>query len=366
MSTTRTRAVLFILLVAIVATAVGCGSSGLGRTSNKAATSTAQRTHAVKAIHFVADQPIAAVGAVTITRGQLRHWVAIGNREQLGAPEPPDYTECVKFSRAPGTPATPETTERLKDACERQYDELSKPALSELIHTYWLIGEARDDGMITSGTLKGEGSLSRFALVAPQLSDRLYRKLERQVPTVTSAQVAAYYQHHKSQFHVPELRDLYILRRPDYPSAKKARQEIEGGASFAEVVGKSSTLQPPSTRGGLQRELGPNQYGEPVLNRAIFKAHLRALSGPVEISLGYYIFEVLKRTPPHQKGLAEASHEIVVQLRKASRDRILSRFVKAFRRRWTSSTSCTPHYVVKFCKEYRPSEAEARESMTTL
>jgi hypothetical protein len=305
---------------------------------------------------------VARVGSVTITRGALRRWVAIGTREQLGAPEPPNYTGCIEYLRSPGTSTTDEATERLKAACARQYEELAKPALSSLIHIYWILGEARDEG----AQIGAGASEAKLEPLAGRLTHRIYEKLEREVPPVTGGQVTSYYLRHKESFVIPERRDLNILRYRSGTAAERAKKELEHGASFATVVKKTTLEQPPSSRNGVLRELGPHQFGEPPLNRAVFSAPLKALRGPVEISLGFYVFEVTRRTPPHQKTLAEAKAEIATLLRQERRTRVFSHYVAAFRDRWQRRTNCHVGYVVRYCKQYRQSEAESQESATTL
>jgi hypothetical protein len=358
-----TRSLLtFAVLIVLGSTALGCGGASSQQTGSGVTTSASPVRTSVKQVAFLANEPVATVGRVTITRGALRHWVAVGTREQLGAPEPPGYAGCIQYLRSPGTSTTTEATERLKTACARQYEELAKPALSSLIHIYWILGEARSEGARVGGRVSG----AELEPLASRLTHRIYEKLEREVPPVTSGQVAGYYLRHKKSFVVPERRDLNILRYRSGTAAERAKEELEHGASFATVVKKTTLEQPPSSRNGFLRDLGPHQFGEPPLSRAVFSAPLNALRGPVEISLGFYVFEVIHRTPPHQKTLAEAKAEITTLLRQERRTLVFSHYASAFRDRWQRKTSCHVGYVVKYCKQYRQSEAESKESATTL
>lgn len=383
------RTITFAVLVAVGCAAPGCGSTASHNTAPaEPVASTTAHDRATNQIRATARNPVATIGDKTITRGILEHWVSIASHGQIGAPEPPDYTACIESLRSSGASTSPQTTEQLRSACRRQYDELSKPALSSLIHAQWLIGEAADQGLkVDEAKLKRESSPSgphgeevrqtltstgettsdvKFNLLVSQLSDRINRKLERQVPTVTRAQVSEYYKRHRTSFIVPEQRDLYVLRTASDAAAKKAKQEIEGGASFATIVKKTSLQQPGGAQDGLLLGLRPNNWPEPPLSREIFHAHLKTLGGPVKISLGYYVFEVIRRVPARQSTLAESAPEIAGQLHQVRHDRIFSRFVAAFRKKWTSRTNCLPGYVVKYCRQYRSSKAESQGAPNVL
>ena len=107
-------------------------------------------------------------------------------------------------------------------------------------------------------------------------------------------------------------------------------------------------------------------WPEQPLSSEVFHARLKTLGGPVKISLGYYVFEVIRRVPARQSTLAEVKPEIATQLHRLLRDRMLSRFVAAFRRKWTSRTNCLHGYVVKYCRQYRSSRANSQEAPNVL
>ncbi len=380
------RSVTFAALLAAGAVAGGCGSGESHKTTRAkpVATVATESRAATRKPDKSEHQPVARVGDQTITLGTLRHWTSAGTYGQAGAPEPPDYTQCIRYLRA----VNPQTIAQLRKACRQEYDGLMLPVLSSLIHDRWLIGEAADEGLkVDRAKLKREAAPSsprgeevrqtlestgesssdvEFTLLVDQLSGRLYRKLERSVPVITSAEISGYYRHHKRTFITPEKRDLYILRTLSSAAAEKAKREIEGGSSFATVVGKTSLEQPISSKHGLLLGLGPDDFGEPPLNRAIFIAPLKALRGPVEISLGYYIFEVLHSHPARQRSLAQVRSEIAAQLHRLRHERILLRFVANFRKKWKSRTYCFPGYVVKNCRQYKQSSTELHEAPNAL
>jgi parvulin-like peptidyl-prolyl isomerase len=375
-------------VLAVGSAASGCGSTASNDTARaKPVAPAAPHDRATKQIRDTKRKPVATIGNKTITRGSLEHWVSIATHAQIGAPEPPDFTACIEYLRSPSASTTAQTTQRLTNACRQKYDALLKSALISLIHAQWLIGEATDEGLkVDEAKLKRETALSgphgrearqtlantgesisdfKFNLMVTQLSDRIYGKLERKVPTVTRARVSEYYEHHKTSFIVPERRDLYVLRIASDAAAKKAKQEIEGGASFATIVKKTSLTQPDTSHDGLLLGLAPNNWPEPPLSREVFHAHLRTLVGPVKSSLGYYLFEVIRTFPARQSTLPEVKSEIAKQLRQLLRDRIFSRFMTAFKEKWTSRTNCLPGYVVKYCSQYSHPKQTHRNTRTS-
>jgi hypothetical protein len=365
------RIVIFSVLVTLSSCIADCGSTAPPDTTRATSATSVTSTTPVSATTRVSEtsrEPVATVGDRTITRGILQRWVALANHGRTAAPEPPDYTRCVEYLRSASTGSAHQTTAQLRGICGKRYEELWKPALSSLIHAQWLIGEAADEGLRIDARLKRESVLSgphgeevRFKLIAANFVHRLYRKLEQAVPPVNRAQLPEYYQRHKEDFVVPELRDLYIIRTADDAAAKQAKKEIEGGTSFATIVKNTSLIQPSGAHDGLLRGLGPDNWPEPPLSKEIFHAPLKTLSGPVQISLGSYVFEVLRRIPAHRKTLAEATPEVAEKLHLILRHRTFSPFVAAFRKKWLAKTNCRPGYVVKYCKQFKATTAELDE-----
>jgi hypothetical protein len=329
------RILTFAVLAAVAPATAGCDSSSPHDASPESpVAATAAPEHApttsapgrtAKRLSETAGRPVATIGHKRITLGALEHWASVGTYPRAGTPEGD-----------------------------------SRAALSSLIHAQWLIDEAAEEG------LKADSSKLEPESVVSRLSELIYRRLERKAPSVTPADVARYYERHKRSFTIPEQRDLHIVRTASAEAANRARREIEGGASFAAVVQKTSLEQPISARDGLLLGLGSNNWPEQPLSNDIFHARLKTLEGPVKISLGYYVFEVLRKHPAHQSTLAEAMPKIRELLHRKSRDQTVSRFILAFRRKWLARTDCRPGYVVKYCRQYKPSTKLSRESPTAL
>jgi hypothetical protein len=388
------RTIAFVMLITAGPIATGCGSTASHHTASqytaraKPVASAAVREHVIAQIRIPTQKPVATISGNTITHGMVEHWASIETHAQIGAPRPPNYTDCIQYLRSTVSSITSQTTQRLIDTCRHRYDELSKQTLSTLIHNRWLIGEGAEEGLkVDRAKLKRESSLSgphgeevrqtlantgetasdlRLKLAVGEVSDRISRRLERKVPQVSRASVSGFYKRHKKSFVAPEQRDLYILRTPSDAAAKKAKQEIEGGTSFATLVNRTTLTQPGSTHDGLLLGLRFDNWPEPPLVKAIFNSRLNILGGPVKIPFGYYVFEVIHRVPARQRTLAEARPEVATQLHQLLRNQIRSHFIAAFRRKWRSRTNCRPGYVVEYCRQYKTSKGPSRQNPNIL
>ena len=72
------------------------------------------------------------------------------------------------------------------------------------------------------------------------------------------------------------------------------KDEIEGGADFAELAQKHSSC-PSGPRGGDLGEFGPGMM-VPEFDKVVFSADVGTVQGPVQTQFGYHLLEVTNRT----------------------------------------------------------------------
>jgi len=385
------RCVTYIAVLAFsclgLAACGGGGPHGAGRSSSGATAASSGHT-ASQAADIQANspglrEPVASVAGKPITRGTLLHWMEIGGASKQEVPEPASVTSCIAALRSGQALA------QLKGGCKERYQKLMVPALNGLIHSQWLLGEAAEEGITLSPvelehefekSTGGGGPILRqvlkqtgqtvedikFNLKVGQLSDRIYERVEREVPKVTDARLASYYERHKQSFAVPLERDLRIVRTASDAAARKALSELRSGKSFASVVKGVRVLQPVGTKEGLLLGLSPKEFSEPILAKAIFRARPSTLVGPVKIFLGYYVFEVTRIHPPRQKTLSEVRATLRRQLPELLHNQTLSHAVALFRRKWIARSDCRPGYVVEDCRQYKPSKGTERRDAYTF
>jgi parvulin-like peptidyl-prolyl isomerase len=197
-------------------------------------------------------------------------------------------------------------------------------------------------------------------------SEAIRRAIKKQVGPVTSARLASYYASHRHLFHVPEARNVEIVRAESQALALAVKRGIAAGRSFADALKGNSLPQPIFSKNGLVRGYTSGTYAQRPLNDAIMSARPGVLSGPVKISLGYYVFEVRKVLPAHEKPLAAVSSSLRRQLPEQLQQHALVAYIARWRRQWLGRTDCRPGYVISKCRQYRSSGTGAPEDPYTL
>ena len=339
----------------------------------------------------IPSNAVVQVGGNPITKSTFEHWLSVAAASSAtsgtsGAkpvtPDPPTYSACIAHLEAttakPAKGQSKPTTAQLKAQCEQQYQSLQQEVLGFLISSAWVLGEAESQGVKVSDAevkkqfeqIKNQqfpkpAEFQKFLATSGQtvsdlllrvklnlLSSKIQQKVAKQKGAVTQAQINKYFNEHKSQFGTPEKRNVKIILTKTEAEAKKAKQEIESGKSFASVA-KSVSIDPTSkAKGGVLTGVVKGQE-EKALDEAIFSAQKNVLSGPVKTPFGYYIYEVTGTTTGSQQTLAQAQASIRQQLTAQQQQQALSKFVKEFRKKWEGKTECRSGYVVQDCEGYK-------------
>lgn len=330
------------------------------------------------------------IGGTPITNATFNHWMTIaasssspsttGTPAKPVIPIPPKYTACIAHLQSTEKPAKgqkPKTAAALKSQCEQQFTEFKQQVLGYLITSQWVLGEAGNLGIkVTDAEVKKEfnklktqdfpteEAFKKFlASGGDTVSDLLLRvkaqmlssKIEKKVTEkakATEAQARSYYNTHQSTYGTPEKRNLLIILTKNEAEAKKAKQEIESGKSFASVAKKDS-IDPTSKNNGGQLNGVTKGEEEQALSNAVFSAKAGVLSGPVKTPFGFYIFEVKKIIPGNASSFTKVRSQVEQQLTTEREQKALSEFVKEFRKRWEGKTECRAEYAVQDCKGYK-------------
>ena len=126
---------------------------------------------------------------------------------------------------------------------------------------------------------------------------------------------------------------MRIILTKTEAQAKKAKQEIESGKSFASVA-KSTSIDPTTkAKGGELKGVVKGQE-EKALDEAIFSAKKGVLGGPVKTPFGYYIYEVTSYHARQRADAGAGGSAIKQQLTATQQQAALSKFVKEFRKKW--------------------------------
>lgn len=341
---------------------------------------------------------VATVDGTAITRATFEHWLsaaaassapaptttATGKLAEPVVPDPHAYTACIAHleitTPKPKGKAAPPSRQALKRECEQQYQALKSTVLGYLIDASWIIKESAKQGVSVSDAAVykrfDEAKKAQFPDVASfkvflartgfTVSDvllrlkveMLARKLERKV-TKTAArpvgeqEAAKYYAQHRSDYRTPQKANASVILTKTAAAARRARQQISSGKSFASVA-KAVSIDPLSKSKGGRLVGISREEEEPALGRAIFSARRGVLSGPVRTPFGYYVFELEKLTPATKEPFASVKASIEQSVTASREQRALHTFVASFQKRWTAQTECLPAYMVMGCKGYRP------------
>jgi hypothetical protein len=362
----------------------GCGGSGGGSTSAESTATAAAQPHALPKTTILPGDVVARVGQDPITLSSFERQLAIDAAE-AGTPlsTPPGFAGCVTYLKdaAAQVPAgnASLSTGALKARCEAQYASLQRQALGELISARWLLGESAEEGRPANATVARAqfervkrkfypkpaefarflasshktvpGLLAEFEV--SEATANIRQHINSRVDPISKTMIADYYDSHRRSYSIPQQRNVKIIRTLTEGEALQVKQKIESGQSFADAVSHSHLEQPIFSSKGLTTGLVPGFYKEKPLNDAIFAARPDVLSGPVKISLGYYVFEVKSVLPPRQRALAEVESTIRQQLAALGKQQTMTRFVRVWRAKWTARTDCSPGYVVPKCSQFK-------------
>jgi parvulin-like peptidyl-prolyl isomerase len=332
---------------------------------------------------------VVAVDGTPITKAAFNHWLSVATfssasgafAKNVTVPDPPNYTKCIAHFKEINE--GPEKGKKLgvpeiKQQCELQYKGLSQEVTGFLISSQWIIGEANALGVKVSDKevakqfekIKNQqfpkaADFEKFLTTSGQtvsdlllrvkgnmLSQKIQAKIVKDKSKVSQAQIAKYYNEHKSNYGQQEKRTAEIVVTKTEAAAKSAKKEIESGKSFASVA-KSRSTDPAVRR--TSGQLGEQVKGqqEAALDKAIFSAKANTLEGPIKGAFGYYILDVTSIVPGNQQSLSQASASIKSQLSAQQQQTVLAKFVKDFKKKWKAKTDCRKEYVVANCKQFK-------------
>jgi foldase protein PrsA len=326
---------------------------------------------------------VANVDGTQITKAEFNRWLAISAKgaaatgAPIVVPDPPSYTKCVAALRAQqkpvkGQPAPSVTT--LRAQCQAQNAQLTQQTMGTLIQTAWVEGEAKKQGVTASDaevqkqlaitkkqSFPTTAAYNRFVkqsgmtqaeilerVKVQLLAQKITKKVQAGATTVTSAQVRSYYNTHKSQFAVPERRDLEVILTKSQAQAQAAKSAVQGGTSWKAAAAKYSIDPASKATGGVLRGVAKGQEDQ-ALDKAAFAAQKGAIVGPVKGQFGWYVVRVTSVAAPQQQSLAQASPQIKALLTQQGSQQKMSTFITDFQKRWKAKTKCRAGYVVQLC-----------------
>lgn len=242
-------------------------------------------------------------------------------------------------------------------------------AFELLLSFAWIEGEAAERGLALSDEIVRREFLAQKRQSFP--SDRDFRRflrdtgqtvadVERRVrldmlsnmirdqvvaPAAASVTDAVVDDHITKHGHerVPERRDIRVVLTKRKRTAVQAKRELLRGRTWKSVARRYSIDKATNHRGGRLRGVARGTL-ERRLDRAVFRAPRRRISGPVRTRFGYWLFSVTRIEPAHF--LPEATSRRIIRRRLVAQaeQAELDRFVAAFTAKWTGRTVCADAY----------------------
>jgi parvulin-like peptidyl-prolyl isomerase len=272
--------------------------------------------------------------------------------------------------------------DRIPSSDDPQYAALRDAAMSDILLSRWVLGEAEERGITVSDTevtnqidqIKQQSGgergfqqlLKQSGFTLEQAEERirlqlLSNQIQTQVlgkgqPSVSEEEIKNFYEINKAQFTQPETRDVREIVNKDQAKVEQARAALEqddSPANWKKVASKFSADPATKDSGGLRKAVAEGQ-SEPALDEQIFQAPTGELIGPFQGEAGYYLIQVEKVTPEQVTPLDELSEQIKQQLAQGIQQQTATTFQTNFTTKWVSRTFCAEGYVMDRCSNFTP------------
>jgi parvulin-like peptidyl-prolyl isomerase len=173
------------------------------------------------------------------------------------------------------------------------------------------------------------------------------------VGDVTDQQLLDEYNGHPADYEAEENRDLRLIFTSHRARATKALAALRNGRGFASVARKFTEDATGKRHGGFSPHVSEGQF-QPALGKAIFRAKLGEIVGPVRLKDGFFIFKVTRIRPaallPFEDVKPYVEFNAVDRLSEAQSEDKLNEFTA----RWKSATVCRAKYTIDLCGSTLP------------
>lgn len=315
--------------------------------------------------------------------------VVVGVAQGLGPPSVPEGDVALVEDVSDGAITTDEFDAALEQTAARQgvgevpppenpqYALLRDAAMSDLILSRWVLGEAEERGIeatdreideelerVKEQQFGSEEEFQRFLeqsgfsveearerIALQVVSDRIQQQVLGGQPEVTDDEVRAYYDGNPEQFTQPEARDVRVVLTKTEAEADEVFAELEADSSpagFERVARQYSTDEATRNSGGLREGLVEGQ-SDPALDEQAFAAAEGELVGPFETEAGFYVIRVERVTPGSTTAFGEAGDQIRQTLVSARQQELGAAFQEDFQAKWTARTFCADEYAIDRC-----------------
>ena len=284
---------------------------------------------------------VVKVGGQSITKATVDHWASVIGKG--GA------FDGFRGGPARGTPR--------------------RRALTLLISSHWLLGEAARQGVgVSESDLEqafasrygGSGELQRrlhatgqtLADVKLELSaeldaEAIREKFAQRAARITPQEVVAFYHDNIDLFHAQDRRTVDVISHlPTAPAATALVKRIGAGRHFARMAERLNVPRlPDSDRTPEDAKAADAMFATPI----------GVVGGPVRYEHSWIVFVARSEIPGARESLAEVRAEVLARLDLIHQHALQASYDSEFKAWWTARTSCRAGYVAPGCPQFRGS-----------
>jgi foldase protein PrsA len=178
-------------------------------------------------------------------------------------------------------------------------------------------------------TLKQQGlteAQAKEEVRAQLISEELFKKVTGDVK-ISSSEIKAYYNSHKSQYGQPQTRDVRHILVAKKALADRLYAQLKAGANFAKLA-KRYSKDPGSASNGGKLTISKGQT-VPAFDKTAFTLKKGQLSAPVHTQYGYHIIQALSDVKGAQTTtLAKVQGSIKQQLEQQRKNDAMTKWVE--------------------------------------
>jgi parvulin-like peptidyl-prolyl isomerase len=172
--------------------------------------------------------------------------------------------------------------------------------LSAFLEKRLLVLEARTRGLVAAGAPGKDEQAAVQQLLAAEVNSHV---------EVSEAEVAAYFEEHKTEFGVPEKLVVRQILVPTSNEARDVKRRLQRDPKAFEGLAQSMSKGPEAANGGLMGEFSRGQLPA-ELEAAAFALAAGETGDVVSTSLGHHVLRVDARTAAQAPDLEESRHRI--------------------------------------------------------
>jgi foldase protein PrsA len=319
----RNRTLILVLAALVVLLAAGCGGGGTS----------------------VPSDGVAVVGDETITKAQFDQLLGQAKRSYTSQKRPfpkagsPEY-EQLKNQAVQYLVQRAEFAQKAKDLDVDVTDKQINDRLKQIKKQYFGGNQTKYEKQLKQQGLTD--TQVRDDIKAQLVSEAIFKEVTGDVK-ISDADTKKYYDSHKTQYGVPEQREIAHILVKKKSLADDLYNQIKGGANFA-ALAKKYSQDPGSKNQGGKLTVSKGQTVAPF-DQTAFLMHVGQVSHPVKTEFGYHIIKALGPIKPAKTTpFSQVKESIRQQIAQQKKNEAMSNWVNDVKKEFAKKV----HYQVGY------------------